>query len=148
MKIEKLLEEFKLDMEINNYSKETVYRYGNLLKIFNTYLTEVLSVTDVEKIKAVYVKVFVKFNKDRGWKQKTQNSYISTIRLFYLFLIKENIVDKNLGYSVKSKKAREQREIEVFTNEEMKKLFNYKRVGNIQKSPFLYIRDELIIFLY
>lgn len=66
MKIEKLLEEFKLDMEINNYSKETVYRYGNLLKIFNTYLTEVLSVTDVEKIKAVYVKVFVKFNKDRG----------------------------------------------------------------------------------
>lgn len=148
MKIEKLLEEFKLDMEINNYSKETVYRYGNLLKIFNTYLTEVLSVTDVEKIKAVYVKVFVKFNKDRGWKQKTQNSYISTIRLFYLFLIKENIVDKNLGYSVKSKKAREQREIEVFTNEEMKKLFNYKRVGNIQKSPFLYVRDELIIFLY
>ena len=148
MKIEKLLEEFKLDMEINNYSKETVYRYGNLLKIFNTYLTEVLSVTDVEIIKAVYVKVFVKFNKDRGWKQKTQNSYISTIRLFYLFLIKENIVDKNLGYSVKSKKAREQREIEVFTNEEMKKLFNYKRVGNIQKSPFLYVRDELIIFLY
>lgn len=148
MKIEKLLEEFKLDMEINNYSKETVYRYGNLLKIFNTYLTEVLSVTDVEKIKAVYVKVFVKFNKDRGWKQKTQNSYISTIRLFYLFLIKGNIVDKNLGYSVKSKKAREQREIEVFTNEEMKKLFNYKRVGNIQKSPFLYVRDELIIFLY
>lgn len=148
MKIEKLLEEFKLDMEINNYSKETVYRYGNLLKIFNTYLTEVLSVTDVEKIKAVYVKVFVKFNKDRGWKQKTQNSYISTIRLFYLFLIKENIVDKNLGYSVKSKKAREQREIEVFTNEEMKKLFNYKRVDNIQKSPFLYVRDELIIFLY
>ena len=55
---------------------------------------------------------------------------------------------KNLGYSVKSKKAREQREIEVFTNEEMKKLFNYKRVGNIQKSPFLYVRDELIIFLY
>ena len=148
MKIEKLLEEFKLDMEINNYSKETVYRYGNLLKIFNTYLTEVLSVTDVEKIKAVYVKVFVKFNKDRGWKQKTQNSYISTIRLFYLFLIKGNIVDKNLGYSVKSKKAREQREIEVFTNEEMKKLFNYKRVDNIQKSPFLYVRDELIIFLY
>ena len=148
MKIENLLEEFKLDMEINNYSKETVYRYGNLLKIFNTYLTEVLSVTDVEKIKAVYVKVFVKFNKDRGWKQKTQNSYISTIRLFYLFLIKENIVDKNLGYSVKSKKAREQREIEVFTNEEMTKLFNYKRVDNIQKSPFLYVRDELIIFLY
>lgn len=145
MKIGELLEEFKLDMEINNYSKETVYRYGNLLKIFNTYLTEVLSVTDVEKIKAVHVKAFVKFNKDRGVKQKTQNSYISAIRLFYSFLIKENIVDKNLGYSVKSKKATDQREIEIFTNEEMKKLFNYKRVGNIQKSPFLDARDELII---
>ncbi|MDY4574480.1 MAG: hypothetical protein SPD90_05440, partial [Intestinibacter sp.] len=63
MKIEELLEEFKLDIEINNYSKETVYRYGNLLKIFNAYLTEVLSVTDVEKIKAVHMKAFVKFNK-------------------------------------------------------------------------------------
>ena len=145
MEIKELLEEFKLDMEINNYSKETVYRYGNLLKIFGTYLTEVLSITDVEKIKGVHVKAFVKFNKERGVKQKTQNSYISAIRLFYSFLVKENIVDKNLGYVVTTKKATDQREIEIFTNEEMKKLSNYKRVGNIQHSPFLNARDELII---
>ena len=145
MEIKDLLEEFKLDMEINNYSKESLRSYSNCIKLFSTYLTDVLSITQIEKVKAVHIKAFVKFNKDRGIKQKTQNSYVSCIRAFYSFLIREDIVEKNLGYTVKLKKATDQKEIEIFTNEEMKKLSDYKRIGNIQHSPFLKARDELII---
>ncbi|MFR1065238.1 site-specific integrase [Intestinibacter bartlettii] len=68
MEIKDLLEEFKLDMEINNYSKESLRSYSNCIKLFSTYLTDVLSITQIEKVKAVHIKAFVKFNKDK--KQK------------------------------------------------------------------------------
>jgi len=96
MQLKELIEEFLLELEIRNCSKETIRSYKNSLKIFNEYLGDV----EIEEVKSIDVKAFTIFNKERGLKQKSQNINVSSIRALYSYLIEEEIVMKNLGYSV------------------------------------------------
>ncbi|MFR6016457.1 MAG: site-specific integrase [Paraclostridium sordellii] len=116
MQLKEIIEEFLLELDIRGASKETIRSYTNSLKVFSDYIGEI----EVEKIKAVHIKGFAKFNKDRGLKQKTQSGYISAVRALYSYMIEEEIVTKNLGYSVKLVNATDKKEIDVFTSEEIK----------------------------
>lgn len=58
MYINDLIDEFKIDLEINNFSKESIRVYTNSLKIFNKYMEEVLSITEIEQIKPSHLKAF------------------------------------------------------------------------------------------
>ncbi|MGG2467227.1 site-specific integrase [Paraclostridium bifermentans] len=73
-----MIEEFLLELDIRDASKETVRSYTNSLKVFSDYIGEI----EVERIKAAHNKGFAKFNKDGGLKQKTQNVYISSVGVF------------------------------------------------------------------
>lgn len=142
MLLEDAIEEFLLELDIRGASKETIRSYTNSLKIFKEYMCDN---TNLDDIKAVHIKEFAKFNKDRGLKHKTQNGYISSIRALYTYLVEEGIVDKNLGYTVKLINAKDKKEIEIFTKNEIKKLIEYKRTFNEKVSLFLVVRDNLII---
>lgn len=142
MLLEDAIEEFLLELDIKGASKETIRSYENSLKVFKEYMCDN---TNLDNIKAIHIKGFAKFNKDRGLKQKTQNGYISSIRALYSYLVNEEIVAKNLGYSVKLVNATDKKEIEVFTKEEIKKLVEHKRSFKEKVSPFLIARDNLII---
>ena len=141
MQLTDIIEEFLLELDIRGASKETIRSYTNSLKIFSDYIGDM----EVEKIKAVHIKGFAKFNKDRGLKQKTQNGYISAVRALYSYMIEEEIVTKNLGYSVKLVNATDKKEIEVFTSEEIKKLVAYKKMGTQKDNKYIVARDNLII---
>ena len=93
------------------------------IKIFNEYMGDI----KVEDIKAIHIKGFAKFNKDRGLKQKIQNGYISSVRALFSYLLDKDIVNKNLGHAVKLVNATDKKEIEVFTTDEIKRLVNYKK---------------------
>lgn len=142
MLLKDAIEEFLLELDIRGNSKETIRGYTNCLKIFQEYIG--YSAT-LDNIKPINIKEFAKFNKDRGLKIKTQNAYISSIRALYSYLIEEEVVSKNLGYSVKLVDANDKKEIEVFTKEEIKKLIQHKRTFNEKVSPFLVVRDNLIL---
>ncbi|MFR3569018.1 hypothetical protein GKD14_16285 [Paeniclostridium sordellii] len=76
MQLKEIIEEFLLELDIRGASKKIIRSYTNSLKIFSDYIGEI----EAEKIKAVHIKGFVKFNKDIGLKRKTQNTkwiYIS-----------------------------------------------------------------------
>ncbi|MCC0667605.1 tyrosine-type recombinase/integrase [Clostridioides sp. ZZV14-6153] len=141
MKLKDAIEEFLLELDIRGASDGTKTTFRNALNIFNDFVGEI----ELKEIKAIHIKGFAKFNKDRGLKQKTQNIYISAIRALYTYLIEEEMVTKNLGFSVKLLNATDKKEIEVFTNEEIKKLTKYKRKFNIKESPYIAVRDNLII---
>lgn len=142
MLLEDAIEEFLLELDIRGASKETIRSYTNSLKIFKEYMCDN---TNLDDIKAVHIKEFAKFNKDRGLKHKTQNGYISSIRALYTYLVEEEIVSKNLGYAVKLINAKDKKEIDIFTKDEIKKLIEHKRTFNEKVSPFLVVRDNLII---
>ncbi|HBF1060618.1 TPA: tyrosine-type recombinase/integrase [Clostridioides difficile] len=141
MRLKDAIEEFLLELDIRGTSDGTKTTFRNALNIFNDFVGEI----ELKEIKAIHIKGFAKFNKDRGLKQKTQNIYISAIRALYTYLIEEEMVTKNLGFSVKLLNATDKKEIEVFTNEEIKKLTKYKRKFNIKESPYIAVRDNLII---
>lgn len=142
MQLKDAIEEFLLEYDIRGISKETIRCYSNALKIFAEFIGEDAKVQD---IKVIHIKEFIKFNKDRGLKIKSQNTYITVIRSLYNYLIEEEIVSKNIGYSVKLLNATDKKEIEVFTKEEMKKLIQYQRTFNEKISTFLVVRDNLLI---
>ena len=76
MLLEDAIEEFLLELDIRGVSKETIRSYSNSLKFFKEYMSDN---TNLDNIKAIHIKGCAKFNKDRGLKQKTQNSYIKRI---------------------------------------------------------------------
>ncbi|MGL6120681.1 MAG: tyrosine-type recombinase/integrase [Fusobacteriaceae bacterium] len=142
MQLNDAIEEFLLELDIRGNSKETIRSYRNSLKIFSKYMCDS---TKLENIKAIHIKEFAKFNKDRGLKQKSQNGYVSSIRALYTYLVDEEIVSKNLGFAVKLVNANDKKEIEVFTKDEIKKLIQHQRSFNEKASPFLVVRDNLIL---
>ena len=106
MYINDLIDEFKIDLEINDFSKESIRVYTNSLKIFSKYMEEVLSITKIEKLKPSHLKAFQKFNKERGLRQKNLNMYISSLRKFFNFLIEEEIIQtKKTANSLKPSKS-------------------------------------------
>ena len=106
MYISDLIDEFKIDLEISNFSKETIRVYINSLKIFSKYMEEVLSITEIEHIKPSHLKAFQRFNKERGLRQKKLNMYISSLRKFFNFLIEEEIIQtKKPANSLKPSKS-------------------------------------------
>ena len=142
MLLEDAIEEFLLELDIKGASKETIRSYTNSLKVFKEYMCDN---NNLDNIKAIHIKEFAKFNKDRGLKIKSQNGYISSIRALYTYLVDEDIVSKNLGFTVKLINANDKKEIEVFTKDEIKKLVQHQRSFNDKVSPFLVARDTLII---
>ncbi|GKZ02642.1 hypothetical protein ANS017_13140 [Paraclostridium bifermentans] len=120
-----MIEEFLLELDIRGASKETIRSYSNSLKIFSKYMCDS---TKLDNIKSIHIKEFAKFNKDRGLKIKSQNGYISSIRALCTYLVDEEIVTKNLEFAVKLINANDKKEIEVFTKDEIKKLYNIKEV--------------------
>ena len=72
MQLKDAIEEFLLELDIRGASKETIRSYSNCLKIFNEHIG---GSAELDNIKAINIKEFAKFNKDRGLKLKTQNEY-------------------------------------------------------------------------
>ncbi|MBC8630768.1 tyrosine-type recombinase/integrase [[Eubacterium] tenue] len=126
------------ELEITNTSKETIRSYKNSLNIFSKFIKEN---TDVKKISISDIKSFHQFSKEGGLKQKTLNAYISALRGMFNYLIDEQIIKKNPAMSIKLERAKDKKIIEVFTNEEVKRLVDW----NKRSRKFLDVRDNLII---
>ena len=59
MEINELIEEFKIDLEISNFSKETSRVYINALHVFSNYMKDVLSITEIEDVKSSHYQYFL-----------------------------------------------------------------------------------------
>ncbi|MEG0181200.1 MAG: tyrosine-type recombinase/integrase [Romboutsia sp.] len=138
MQIIDAITEYIDELEITNTSKETIRAYKNSLNIFSRFIKED---ADVKKISASDIKSFHQFNKDRGLKQKTLNAYISALRGMFNYLVDEHIIKTNPAMAVKLQKAKDKKTIEVFTNDEVRRLVDW----NKRSRKFLDVRDSLIV---
>lgn len=68
MLLDNAIEEFLLELDIKGASKETIRSYTNALKVFKEFMRDN---NNLNNIKAIHIKEFAKFNKERGVKQKT-----------------------------------------------------------------------------
>ena len=63
MLLDNAIEEFLLELDIKGASKETIRNYTNALKVFKEFMADNYNINN---IKAIHIKEFAKFNKDRG----------------------------------------------------------------------------------
>ena len=126
----KYIEEFTIDLEYaRNYSKNTISSYNSDLLIFNEFISKDLTKVDTSDIRS-----FIKYLSDR--KEKTLARYITTLRVFFDFMIKKNYISINPMDGISSPKLSLP---DVLTISEVDKLLSFELKTNYD------FRDKCIL---
>ena len=90
----KILDFLKWLKNEKNYSKYTIINYGKDLKLFEKFLEEE-KISDIKKIDYKIIRQYLSFLYDFDYENKTIARNLSTIRSFFKYLMKENIIKNN-----------------------------------------------------
>lgn len=123
-------------------SSHTVIAYKKDLDQFVTFYTEMIGVFDFKKVDAKTVRSWIVYLMDLKYTPRSVNRKVSTIKAFYRYLMKNEIVEVNPAVNVTLPKIR-------------KKLPNYVEENNLNRlfdngyfsDDFTGIRNKLIILL-
>ena len=128
------IDEFLIDLEYaNNYSKNTISSYNSDLLIFSNFINK-----DLNKISTSDIRKFIKYLSDK--KDKTLARYLTTLRMFYDFMIKKKYMTVSPMDGISSPKLSKHLP-DVLDIEEVDKLLDFKTDTN-----FAY-RDRCILEL-
>lgn len=123
-----------------NYSKYTIINYGKDLKLFKKYLDEE-HITNIENIDYKLLRQYLSFLYDFNYDKKTITRNISTLRSFFKFCHKENIISSNPMTLIESPKL----------DKKLPKVLNTIEVEDILSIPDtltpLGLRDSVILEL-
>ena len=102
--IDKLFVDFLKYLKIEkNYSKYTIINYGKDLKIFKKYLDSE-HITNIKNVDYKVLRQYLSFLYDFDYEKKTITRNISTLRSFFKYLHKENIIKSNCMTLIESPK--------------------------------------------
>lgn len=77
-----------------NYSNLTIINYGKDLKIFLNFVDE-NKISKYDSIDYNFIRKFLEFLYDKDYSKKSIARHISSLRSFFKYLIKENVINKN-----------------------------------------------------
>ena len=123
MEAKEVLEEYKQYLIVEKgLSKNTVSAYDRDLKKFFKYINEKFEIDQVEKIDKEHIRLYLK---ELGKIQSTNSvsRKIVSLRMFYLFLVREKIVPNNLMSSFTLPK-KDKKLPTVLSKSEMAELLN------------------------
>jgi integrase/recombinase XerD len=137
--MDRLIEDFMLDLDLSGKTKITILHYGYCLKNFAAYLAgKDLSEVDKESLRG-----FIGYLKAQGKTQKTIENYFSVLSSFYEYLTYEEIVDKNPVLAVRKRYLRRYKDND---DGQARKLISVDDMGRLINST-LDIRDKAVITL-
>ncbi|MGG5462583.1 tyrosine-type recombinase/integrase [Clostridium sp. B9] len=141
MLLKDILEEFLLELEIRNYSKRTLKSYKNNNLLFFTYLEKEFEIIEIEEVKSIQVKSYIKFLKSKGRKESYINGIIKCFRAYFKYSIDEEYISLNpmlkVGWVREGKML-----INTFNNDEV-----YKMMKVYSGSNYMNIRNKCIMAL-
>ncbi len=117
------IDEFLIDLEYaKNYSKNTISSYNSDLLIFSNYIGK-----DLKNINTHDIRKFIKYLSDK--KDKTLARYLTTLRMFYDFMIKKKYITVNPMDGISSPKLSKHLP-DVLDVDEIDKLLDFKTDSN------------------
>ena len=117
------IDEFLIDLEYaKNYSKNTISSYNSDLLIFSNYIGK-----DLKNINTHDIRKFIKYLSDK--KDKTLARYLTTLRMFYDFMIKKKYIIVNPMDGISSPKLSKHLP-DVLDVDEIDKLLDFKTDSN------------------
>lgn len=90
-----ILEEFVLELEIQNYSRKTIITYKSKNLNFIKYLENKHKITKIEDVKTLHVKSYVAWLKQAQRKPTYINSVIKSLQVFYKYSKEENFTQSS-----------------------------------------------------
>lgn len=136
MLLEDLIKEYQYELQIQNLSKHTIKSYMSVLN--NLFIVlEKDNITNIEEIGDIHIKQYILFMKNKCMKESSINTNLKVILTFFNYCLEEGYINK----VPRCKKMKEPKNlIEIFTDDEINKLFNYYSYNN-----FLEARNKCII---
>ena len=124
-----------------SYSEKTVLNYDKDLNVFLDFC-DLKKITNYKEIDFDFIRSYLKFLYSLKYSNKTISRHLSSLRSFFKYLLKENIIDNNPTLLMSSPK-KEQR-LPNFINEvDLEKLFSIPDINDA-----LGDRDELILRMF
>lgn len=90
MELKNMLKEFLFDCEAKNYTKRTIKSYKNNNALFYNFLLQEIRITELEQIKSIHIKKYLKFLLRKGCKSTYANEILKTIRAFLKYCISKS----------------------------------------------------------
>lgn len=90
--LESLFKEFVFYSKLRGNTVKTVKKYSVHLNVFNRYLSNE-GVDSISKLNHLVIRRFLFHTLEKGQVESTVNTYLRTIRAFFVFCIKEEIVE-------------------------------------------------------
>ncbi|MBA4496181.1 tyrosine-type recombinase/integrase [Paenactinomyces guangxiensis] len=130
----------------NNLSEKTIHNYELTLKSFQGFCSE-REIIDVGEVTTQTIKSFLVYLvKERGNKPGSVNHKLKHLRVFFNYLLENDLVKNNP--TEKIKRSKEETRIEVFTDKHIRQMLGYyRRLKQRDKSYYAYRDHTLIILL-
>ena len=141
MLLEDTLKEFLLECELRQYSQRTIRHERNSLQKMIYFIGETYGVTQLEKVKHIHLKGYVKYLTDLGRKETYVNGLIKSFRAFFKYCTEEEYIEVNPALKLSFQKEPEIL-ITTFTDQEVEAMVNYYKGRR-----FLDIRNKLIMVI-
>ena len=137
------IESFMLTLEKErNFSLHTIKAYKNDLNRFNYFLNNTLSIKKLAKINRNDIRKFLAEEYDNGYSSKTVARRLATIKSYFKYLVKTELIQENISIHINSPKV-------------PKKLPNFvdkNLIDTLMKTPSLDthigIRDRAVLELF
>lgn len=143
MRLNDVLEEFVLELEMQNYSPRTIKAYRNNNLLMFTFIENEFGITELEDIQTVHIKAYIKFLQKNRRKVSYINGIIKSFRAFFKYAVNEEYIENNPVHKVAWLRERKTL-INSFTDEEVERMMKVY-IG----SDYLVIRNKLIMaFLF
>ena len=124
-----------------NYSDKTVLNYDKDLYLFLDFCDS-NKINNYKKIDFEFIRSYLKFLYSLKYSNKTISRHLSSLRSFFKYLLKENIIENNPTLLISTPK-KEQRLPNFISEIDLEKLFS---IPNIEEP--LGDRDELILRMF
>lgn len=136
----RLLEEYLLDLKLQNYSKRTIetYRQHNI-KFFDFFTEKISTNLEVSQVSKIHFKLFISSLLDKNLKSSYINAILKSNKVFWNYLFTEELITKSPLDGIRLLKETK-RILVTFNDDEIKKMLNVWKYDN-----YLSVRNKCII---
>ncbi len=156
MNIQKAIEDFILDRELNNHTQKTIRAYRQRLRYFSTWLESAHGVVDTDRLELVHLRGWIAYLQKtptyRGKKLSDESirSYGQSLLAFCHWLENEDIIEKPITKRFKLPRV-EEKFIPTYTADDVQKLLNACDEGEYSRpnlAKALTARNRAIVSLF
>ncbi|UMZ73103.1 tyrosine-type recombinase/integrase [Natranaerofaba carboxydovora] len=142
------IQDFIEDREFKNLTKKTITGYNATLQEFQSFVSE-QDIVDATDITTSHIKSYLLYcKKQRNNNPTSVNHKLHNLKIFFNYLEETEVISEKKNPTKKIKYVKEEIRIEVFSDNQIKRMLDYyRRLKRRDKAFYAYRDYTLIVFL-